>query len=404
MRQLEQAIHKAVTAVRDRSSVIKPTRWQSMDVSKLREATTHEVLNYTLQAQIPSEDLDDLRAAVKPNLPWADDHFLERVGGLPLNPGVEWAHWPWGNSANSFRRVDAGPRIPAQDWAYLAGLIDGEGTIYLRPKERGFSGRVIVYQKDRTILDWLQQQFRVGLVKEQNGEDKELNGNTYQNDMHLWQVNRQEELAWLLAAVIPYLRIKRNKATEMLAALTVWTEEKKATGTQKMQLWGQEWEERFDHSYMERYWPKQLDGGSPMHGIRYPYGDARDVVAHLAAAPDSRQAFLPIWFPEDTGKLDVRVPCTLGYHFIQRHGYLHCTYYIRSCDLYRHFRDDIYLTVRLQLWMLEQLRNYGPTNTDEGIGNPVANFWTDVKPGMFTMHVVSLHCFVNDYNLLFGKK
>ena len=112
--------------------------------------------------------------------------------------------------------------------------------------------------------------------------------------------------------------------------------------------------------------------------------DARDVVAHLAHDPQSRQAYLPIWFPEDTGKTTVRVPCTLGYHFIQRHKFLHCTYYIRSCDAVRHMRDDIYLTVRLQLWMLEQLRLIDPD-------------WKLVKPGLFTMHIVSLHMFRNDF-------
>jgi hypothetical protein len=292
------AIQKAYLAVRDRSTVVKPSRWQSMDVSKLAEATTHEVLNYTLQTPIGTESLDELRKVVEPNLPWADDHFLERVSGKPLNPGVEWAHWPWGNSANSFRRAK----------------VFGPGAC---------------------------------------GTD--VGGN----------------------------------------------------------------EPGFDHTYMERMWPKAAnldsdgiaEGGGfyPDHvrrGIRFTYGDASDVVEHLAKHPDSRQAYLPIWHPEDTGKTDVRVPCTLGYHFIHRHGFLHCTYYIRSCDLYRHFRDDIYLTVRLQLWMLDQLRlRTRPDGIEGPITAPGESFWDDVQPGLFTMHIVSLHCFVNDYSLLFrGKK
>lgn len=270
---LSRAVDKAYTAVRDRSHIMKPSRWQSMDVSKRLEATTLEVLNYTLQAPVP-EELSALRDAVKPNLPWADDHFLERVGGRPLNPGVEWAHWPWGNSANSFRRVD----IPGQD-------------------EKGF-----------------------------------------------------------------------------------------------------------DHTYMERMWPKNAGMHVPSQGslgwregVRFKYGDAGDVVEHLLGAPDSRQAFLPIWFPEDTGKLDVRVPCTIGYHFIQRHGYLHCVYYIRSCDLYRHFRDDVYLTARLQLWVLDKLRAAETML-------PQTPLWADVKPGLLTMHITSLHCFVNDARLLWPDK
>lgn len=269
------ALQKAYDAVKNRSVEIRPSRWQSMDVSKLREATTREVLNHTVQFPVGTESLDDLRLAIKPNLPWADDHFLERVGGVPLNPGIQWARWPWGNSANSFRREE----------------VSGIGAT---PGEKGF-----------------------------------------------------------------------------------------------------------DHTYMERMWPKEanrprmFDEATFHHGIRYRYGDAMDVVEHLAKHPDSRQAYLPIWFPEDTGKTDVRVPCTLGYHFIHRNGYLHCSYYIRSCDLYRHFRDDVYLTVRLQLWMLEQLRRRY-TLFEVSSQTESREFWQQVQPGLFTMHIVSLHCFIND--------
>lgn len=401
---LDQAIQKAYDAVRDRSSLVEPTRWQSVDVSKKPEAATREVLNYTLQAPVVTENLDELRRLVQPNLPWADDHFAERVSGVALNPGIEWAHWPWANKADAFRKVIEGPRIPLQDWAYYAGLLDGDGTIYLRPQERGFSGRVIIYQKDRQVLDYLHGVFKVGTVKSQ-GEDREqnLNGRIYQNEIFLWQVNKIEEVKWVLANLIPLLRIKRMKAEEMLAAAKDW-KPKDAIGTPRQEIWGQEWEPRFDHTYAERMWPNGLEGGSvPLKGIRFGYGDAMDVVMHLAKHPQSRQAYLPIWFPEDTGKTDVRVPCTLGYHFIQRYGYLHCVYYIRSCDLYRHFRDDVYLTVRLQLWVLEQLRrNTLPEYFDKD--HIVSNPWDKVKPGTFTMHITSLHCFVNDCQRLWPGK
>ncbi len=265
------AITKALNAVRDRSTLVHPSHWQAIDVSKMPEAATHEVLNYTLQAQVSTEDLKLLGDDIKPNLPWADDHFLERVGGKPLNPGVQWAKWPWGNVADKSRNV---PNV-------------------LQP----------------------------------NGELD--NG--------------------------------------------------------------------FSHTYMERMWPK--DAGkerlyplAPHRGIRYEYGDIRDTIQQLLEQPLTRQAFVPLWFPEDTGKTTVRVPCTLGYHFIMRAGYLHCTYYIRSCDIYRHMRDDIYLTVRLLLWVLNELRSQDP------------DAWGPIKPGIFTMHIVSLHCFRNDYTKLFGKQ
>lgn len=145
-------------------------------------------------------------------------------------------------------------------------------------------------------------------------------------------------------------------------------------------------DEKFSHTYMERYWPKNAN-----RGIRYEYGDLLDVIGLLGREPHTRQAFLPIWFPEDTGnKNNVRVPCTLGYHFILRESYLHVVYYIRSCDYFRHFRDDIYLTCRLVLWLVDELRRSAS----------LPLIWDDVKPGLFTMHITSLHIFSIETNKL----
>jgi hypothetical protein len=243
---------------------VKGDQWQSIDISNKPEMVTREVLNFSFQVAVMSEALADLRKDIKPNLPWADDHFQERVGGEPLNPGVQWSKWPWGNSADKFRNLPGG---------------------------------------------------------------------------------------------------------------------------------------KFSHTYMERFWPKFADwtnGGKlgdndevppeARSGIRYAYGDLNALIQHLAKHPLSRQAYLPIWFPEDTGvEHGERVPCTLGYHFIHRDGYFHTVYYIRSCDVVRHFQDDIYLAVRLKLWILERLRELDPK-------------WKKVQPGFFTMHITSLHAFKHDMN------
>jgi len=264
--------------------LVHPQRWQSLDVSDLPQAQMVELLHRDLRATMESENPQDYQEVIKPNLPWADDHFLERVCGEPLNPGVEWANWPWANSANGHR-----------------------------------------------------------------GEDQQ-----------------------------------------------------------------------FNHNYMERYWPKYagktqdgrlLEGSStdffggqqskggylkeeyiPKKGIRHEYGDLGNVVELLTQEPDTRQAYLPIWFPEDTGTAHMgRKPCTLGYHFIVRNNKLDIVYYIRSCDFFRHFRDDVYLTVRLALWVIEQCRKANPTA------------WDGIIPGDFLMKITSLHMFIGDYQLKYGK-
>ncbi len=259
------------TQFQESSHTVHPDRWQAMDVKDRPDFLSFELLNYGMTVPLPTEDLQHYREDVKPNLPWADDHFMERVCGMPINPGKEWANWPWGKSAAKHRNPDA----------------------------------------------------------------------------------------------------------------------------------------QFNHKYMERYWPKfagytangelpAIDSDKPMpprQGIRYEYGDLDDVIDLLNRDPLTRQAYLPMFFPEDTGWGDGgRKPCTLGYQFILRNNQLHIYYPMRSCDFIRHYQDDIYLAIRLLLWVLDELR----------IKNP--DYWNDVKPGTYTMHCTSLHIFYNDWIKLFGEK
>jgi len=248
--------------------------WQGVDISKRPEAQMMELLNVTFAvAPIGDRPPSVLAMATGCNMPWAEDHFQERVCGQPINPGIQWANWPWAHKAGEFL----------------------------------------------------------------------------------------------------------NKLG------------------------------KFNHNYMERYWPRKALASMPPtktaeeydlgrnrfcgidinRGIYHPYGDLNDVVDLLERDPLTRQAYLPVFFPEDTGAVHrERVPCTLGYHFIVRNDELHMVYYLRSCDFVRHMRDDIYLSVRLQQWVLEQLRERH------------GEYWSNIKAGSFTMHITSLHCFVNDFRTL----
>ena len=156
--------------------------------------------------------------------------------------------------------------------------------------------------------------------------------------------------------------------------------------------------EQFNHSYSERFWPKHAgmtpggrltDEPSPtLKGIRYDYGDLGDVVELLRREINTRQAFLPVYFPEDTGSVHgSRVPCSIGYHFFHRNGFMHIGYWLRSCDIYRHMRDDVYLTSRLLLWVIDKLKADHPA----------------IKPGWLDMNITSLHCFINDFRVMKEK-
>lgn len=223
--------------------------WQSRKMIDPNIATMHELRNTSFTWHVPGS-LRDLQDRVLPNLPWAEDHFLERVSGEPLNPPPSEAYWPFAQAGNAMHK-------------------DGE---------------------------------------------------------------------------------------------------------------------KFSHTYPERFWPKLANRTpdpqgrlqSAHMGIRYRYGDLADVVNQLKQSPHTRQAFLPVWFPEDTGAVHGgRVPCTLGYLFNIRKNRLHCVYYIRSCDFLRHFPDDVYMAARLMQWMVEQL--------DMGY-----------KTGELTMHMNSFHVFKGD--------
>lgn len=153
-------------------------------------------------------------------------------------------------------------------------------------------------------------------------------------------------------------------------------------------------DEIFDHTYMERFWPKEAiylqhtrSYIGPLRGIRFNYGDLNDVVDQLVRDPHTRQAYLPVFFPEDTGnKHNGRVPCTLGYLFTIRNCEVHITYYIRACDYFRHFRDDVYLAYRLAYWVKEKVNSFLP-NTNLSMGN-------------LTMHIANLHVFFKERKIL----
>lgn len=234
--------------------------WHSQDIKGKPELVTKELENVSLQIPLPSET-KDLVDVIRPNMPWAEDHFQERVSGRPLNPPPSASWWPYA----------------------------------------------------------------------QKGHAEHTDDN-----------------------------------------------------------------EQFSHTYPERFWPKKAglkekyqDTALPLIGIRYHYGDLMDVVDLLHRSPSTRQAYLPVWFPEDTGAAsNQRVPCTLGYHFLIRENRLNITYMIRSCDFVRHFRDDVYMAARLCQWVRHQLvEREGPDDLPVPQGLTV---------GTLVMHVMSMHIFMGD--------
>ena len=261
-------------AFKENSVEVRGNTWQGSDVSKRPEMVTYELpfQSFSIDLAWVLSGCANFAAArhalvedIKPNMPWAEDHFEERVCGWPINPGIEWENWPWNTSADTHRDS--------------SGMFNHNYMERLWPRYAGH-------------------------VKEATRDVKEF---------------------------------------------------------------------ALQHDHYD----------APNLGIRLEYGDLRKLVEQLASDPLTRQAVIPLYFPEDTGAPG-RKPCTLLYQFMRRGNRLHMYYPLRSCDFVRHWRDDCYMAVRLLLWVLGECAKLNP------------EAWNDVKPGEYHMHMTSFHIFKND--------
>jgi thymidylate synthase len=261
--------------------VVRVPEWQSLDVSDKPMGETIELQNAVFTCNIP-ETQPDAVIDVEPNIPWAEEHFLERVSGIPYNPPPSAANWPFAQKGHEEHTKDRkfSHTYPERMW----------------PKAAGKYGPTFGIREEDVV----------------------------------------------------------------------------------------------DRNMVEKSFVKVGDRWFPPHeGIRFKLGDLGDVVKQLAGSPQTRQAYLPIWFPEDTGAVHgERVPCSLGYHFLVREGRVHVTYFIRSCDFLRHFPDDVYMAMRLAQWVRDEVDILYEREHGEGCGS--------YGMGTLTMHMVSLHVFGGD--------
>ena len=97
--------------------------------------------------------------------------------------------------------------------AYLAGIVDGEGSIMLwkseiNPKKRGqFNLRVNVSTTDKCLMDWLYKNFG-GTIYELNAPSRKAKPHWKQQ--YIWQVNRPDILQFL-KNIHPFLVIKKER-------------------------------------------------------------------------------------------------------------------------------------------------------------------------------------------------
>lgn len=264
----------------DGSEEVDVGEWQSTSIKGDRSKVTWELREASMHFGMPDSAVQAAEE-ILPNLPWAEDHFQERVSGLPLNPPPSQAYWPFAQEGHK-------------------AFIDSGGKFSHTYPER------------------------------------------------FWPKHASHD---------------RGNCPEVAEI-----EDKKQPG------------------FYSDYWNCRY---GDRRGIRFEYGDYNDVLGRLIKNPLTRQAYLPIYFPEDNGAPESeRVPCTLGYLFLIRNNQLHLTYHIRSCDFMRHWRDDVYMGVRLAQFTADQLNYRLPDDHPH------------ISLGDMAMHIGSFHVFDGDMAML----
>lgn len=108
------------------------------------------------------------------------------------------------DSVSNFSETDA---------AYIAGLIDGEGSIiFLKRKGGGGSYRLVIVNTHKGALSWVQDVTNVGSI---HGKTREAQ----YKKCWAWVCHAQTARK-VLERCLPYLIIKRNKAQEAIAYLS----------------------------------------------------------------------------------------------------------------------------------------------------------------------------------------
>lgn len=117
-----------------------------------------------------------------------------------------------------WKKVVVPPELSETDWAYLAGIIDGEGTItILSSKRKGHNlillPLIAVSSKNTSLMEWLQRIFQVRWSI-RNG----VSGFGAPRGLQT-RITAYPVVKWVLENIYPYLIIKKKQAQLLLEFL-----------------------------------------------------------------------------------------------------------------------------------------------------------------------------------------
>ena len=120
--------------------------------------------------------------------------------------------------------------VSSEEWAYLAGIIDGEGTIQLgQPSTRynggnNFKYMIRIYNTDSSLIDWIKERFGGNTRVHNRGKAGEAFG---KKPMYMVDWRNVDDIGDILLGVLPYLVVKKKLATVLMNFITVpqWEKE-----------------------------------------------------------------------------------------------------------------------------------------------------------------------------------
>ena len=112
--------------------------------------------------------------------------------------------------------------------AYLAGIIDGEGTICIRPNKLSYSPSISVGSTSPSLISWLEINFG-GTVSQ-----KKLHGN--RQDSQVWVLHKRELVRNLLIEIYPHLIIKQLNAHLVYQFYNEFPARKRCSAAEKVRM------------------------------------------------------------------------------------------------------------------------------------------------------------------------
>ncbi len=98
------------------------------------------------------------------------------------------------------------------DWAYLAGLIDGDGHIGMHAHNNGIRITVEISNTDLAALEKIKRKTGRGYILEKARNKKYLNA----KDVWAWQITSFPDVEFILTAIVSYMVIKKEAAMLLL--------------------------------------------------------------------------------------------------------------------------------------------------------------------------------------------